>query len=89
MKWFKYWIQAIVMLSDIVIILAVVGVFVYLPSPTNIILGMVSILMIRNCHKGKNGMSLFYSWKRDSREKFFNRWDNLCNGKIHTEIRNG
>lgn len=63
MKWLRYPLQAITMLSDLFMVACVVVVFLCMPFPWNVIFGIGSIFWLRWIGRGKGEMPLFWSWK--------------------------
>ena len=96
MEYLKYLLQllsgiamAVGMLGSLFMVACVVIIFLYVPFPLNLILGIGSILFLRWVGKGKEESPLFWGWKSSNRRKFYKSWDMMLEGKVHSEIRNG
>jgi len=87
MKWaklIKYLIQIAAMSAPLFIIACLIGVGIYCPFPMNII-----VITIFVCASKGDDISFWFGWKKEHWQKFSKNWDALCEGKTHTEVRDG
>lgn len=87
MKWtkiLKYLIIIVSLAAPVLVVAASVVVLIYMSFPMNIILVAVAIWIAKS-----DDIPFWLGWKKEQRQKFSKNWDAMCDGKIHTEIRDG
>ena len=78
MKWLKYPMQTIVMLTPFFLITLFISVGIYCPFLLNIILIVFFVWLIKN-----DEIPFWFGWKKEHRQKFFKNWDAMCDGKTN------
>ncbi len=81
MKWAKllmYPMQAITMLTPLLIIACFIAIGAYCPFPLNIILIVFFVWVVKD-----DEIPFWFGWKKEHRQKFFKNWNAMCEGKTN------
>ena len=74
----KYFIQGMAMLSDVIILLAVLGAFYGIAQTTNPILYIIIIsILLFYTYKTWKRQGAFTAWTKKGRKKFYDNWDKV------------
>lgn len=73
----KYLIQMMAMLSDVLIILAVIGLLYGLIGVSNLLLWVLGALLLLTTYKIWKSQGGFIAWTKQGRKAFFKNWDEI------------
>lgn len=73
----KYLIQMMAMLSDVLIILAVIGLLYGLIGVSNLLLWVLGALLLLSTYKIWKSQGGFIAWTKQGRKAFFKNWDEI------------
>ena len=73
----KYLVQGMAMLSDVMLIIAAIGVSYFAYTQANIILYIISIILLLLSYNTWKSQGGFIAWRKKDRKAFMTNWDEI------------